>query len=189
MIQSHWRLINTWLKARWRLDWGLAHPQCFEGFHTLGHGVSSRRSSLIISPAVSYGSWHAVDQRGLKWFWCVCPIVVFASHESCFNSASTSAMILLTGWVRYSKLHGSLKALIGTASSFHSKRWLLTGSKNVFFMPFSKVSLLPWLYHYQWKQRLSVLPNTVIWWRTLLERQDYSVHREVKDLQTSVFQH
>lgn len=67
-FQSHSRLINTWLKARLGPVSGLALPQCFEGFHTVGHEVSLRKSSPSIRPNDDYFIWHMADQRIRKLF-------------------------------------------------------------------------------------------------------------------------
>lgn len=84
--QSHWRLINTWLKARLGQVSGLALPQCFEGLHTLAHVVSLNKSSQIIGPVDNYVNRQAVDQREpeIILYVCVCVIV-------CDGKASTHA--------------------------------------------------------------------------------------------------
>lgn len=62
MLQSHWRLINTRLKARLEQDPDLELLQYLEGFHTLGQSTSVRSSPIINN------YWHATDQRDSNHF-------------------------------------------------------------------------------------------------------------------------
>lgn len=156
-FQSHWRLINTWLKARLGQVWGLALPLGFEGFHTLGHGVSLNKSSLIISAVDGDVNWHAADQRDMELFWYVCLLCwLFClmalrggfctrglkfcgckvgrveknkhiSKDYCENTGS---------WVPYSRLYWSFKVLLSRSGKIISrplffilKMWMTVTSK------------------------------------------------------------
>lgn len=76
-FQSHWRLIITWLKARLGQVSGLALPRCFEGFCTLGHGMSLNKCpvrvlillmTMLTDTQLIRGTWHYSEFMWLP-FW------------------------------------------------------------------------------------------------------------------------
>lgn len=129
-FQSHSRLINTWLKARLGQVSGLALPRRFEGFHTLGHGVSLNKFSQNISRIDDYVNWHVVDQKNLELFWdmCVSALLFGDCRKSiyisvrwgkwkCINSDSCNRT---HSWGSYPKLYWSFKVLFSRSGEIIS---------------------------------------------------------------------
>lgn len=131
-FQSQWRLIITWLKARLGQVSGLALPRCFEGFCTLGHGMSLNKCPLralvllmtmLTDTQLIRGTWHYSECMWLP-FW----LVVFdRASERLGKWGKIKEMSVPTVrnnrymlWLLHSKLYWSLKMLLSKSDEIIS---------------------------------------------------------------------